>query len=90
MPPKLCPNGQPADKRERREAAGYQQHGERKKAGLFAIGADALGEHQLEAPEHGSKQQENTGEAEGVEHDVGEDGAGRAQRVGGRCRRQRA
>ena len=69
--------------RQRGEAAGEQQHGEREETGLFAVAADALGEHQLEPPEHGSEQQEDAGETEGVEQHVGEDGAGRSERVGG-------
>ncbi len=60
---------------QRGEARGQQQHGERKEAGLLAVGRHALGEHQLEPPEHRGEQQEDAGETEGVEEHVGEDGA---------------
>ena len=69
--------------RQRREASGKQQHGERKEAGLLAVGADALGEHELQPPEHRGKEQEHAGKTESVEQHVGEDGATRAERVGG-------
>ena len=65
------------------ETASQQQHGEREETGLFAVAADALGEHQLEPPEHGSEQQEDAGETERIEQHVGENGARRSKRVGG-------
>ncbi len=71
--------------RQGREASGKQQHGEGKEAGLLAVGADALGEHEFQPPEHRGKEQEHAGETESVEQHIGEDGATRAERVGGRA-----
>ena len=63
------------------EAAGEQQHRQREHARLAAVGEDALGDQQLDAPEHGREQEEDGGKAQRVEHHVGEHGADRAEKV---------